>query len=867
MLLGDLLSSILGLVDTGEARYVSSTGEDVDSGEEHEPFRSIAKALEYAASLPVDQHLTIHLQGNPTLTESLALPSNVSIVGPGTIQAKDPGPAVKIVGTAAARLTAVALRNVDLLGKAPYVGFGGAVLIEQADGVTLEHCTLRDSHAGRGGGLAVVTSAGVTLDHCQFSGNRAEGAVPGVDIVPVGGLHFPVGDGHGGGAYLRDSDVTVQSCTFSGNRAIYAGGGLAVSNDARPAAVVDVIDCEITRNEVSHASLNVMGATWTLHAAAQDMGDPIRELFRDGAVPESKEEAILSNAHGMNYESGLGGGIALRNTPQGTTVRGCFIGVSRGGLPAPNVARRGGGIHLYIGAYPRLESNTIAYNGASGDGGGVCADYFDPFMPAAAPRFGIAAVPVVPRVAVVIADNTFLENQSVEDGGGVYFTGGGLPEVTGGLFKDNRAGEHGGGIRATYATRLTARSVVFERNKANAITVGPVEDNKEGGGAVSARNADVHLEDCTFVRNRVFNFAGGAIYFRSGFEGGADFDLLGDRWGLIADEHDLFDEIAETEFSYHTRTLRIVNCQADDNRALDARGAGAFLYALRAPTTDGAKIHGGREPMWVSVEGPRTDLRPCTSEYDRPGAVGTRKRGEVVLELSGRVTAAGVPEDRLSIGREVPAIATSVPAPSARAVLVMPDGEVAHDLSKTPFAGGPYVFGPVPTLTSIAPALARAAGGTRLQLTGTGFETGMRVRVGDRAAVTAVETATTVDVDLPALPAGTHDVVLSLLSGAQATLVPTVKIVPAPEIASLSPVQGRAGDVVSVRGTGLPIGTTVHLVFGAAAPVEAAVVQIVDDELSFTVPAPPPVFAAGVVRVTSPTGETADAATPFQYAP
>ena len=848
-------------------RYVSSTGEDVDSGEEHEPFRSIGKALQYAATLPTDQHLTIQLQGNPTLTESLALPSNVTLVGPGTIQAKDQGPAVEIVGTAGAERTGVALRNLELVGKAPYTGIGGAVLVEHADGVTLEDCTLRDSRAGRGGGIAVVASADVTLRDCRFRDNRAQGATPAVDIVPIGGLQFPVGDGHGGGAYLRDSDVTVQSCTFSGNRATYAGGGLAVSNDARPGALVDVVDCEITRNQVSHGSLNLMGITWTAHAApvAEDMQDPVRELFREDVIPESNEETILSNAHGMNYESGFGGGIALRNTRQGTTVRTCFIGVTRAGVAAPNVARRGGGIHLYVGAYPRLEDNTIAYNGASGDGGGLCADYFDPFMPAATARFGIAPVPIVPRVAVVIAGNTFLENQSVEDGGGVYFTGGGFPEITGGLFKDNRAGEHGGGIRATYATRLTAKRVVFERNKANAVTVGPVEDNKEGGGAVSARNADVHLEDCTFLRNRVFDFAGGAIYFRSGFEGGADFDLLNpNRWGLIADEHGLFDEVAETSFSYNTRTLRIVNCQADDNRALDARGAGGFLYALRASTTDGVKVHGGREPMWVSIEGPRTDLKPCQSEYDRAGTTGTRKRGEVVIELSGRMTA-GVPEDRFSIGREVPAIATSVPAPSARAVLVMPDGDAAHDISLTPHPGGRYAYGPAPTMTGIDKAFGRAAGGTRLRVTGTGFEAGMRVHVGGRAAASVAETATTVDVDLPALPAGTHDVVLSHLSGAQATLAPPIDVVAAPSIASLSAVQGQAGDDVTLRGAGLPIGTTVQLLFGANA-VDATVTQVVDDELSFEVPVAPLVFVSGVVRVTSPTGETASAAeTPFRY--
>jgi hypothetical protein len=91
--------------------------------------------------------------------------------------------------------------------------------------------------------------------------------------------------------------------------------------------------------------------------------------------------------------------------------------------------------------------------------------------------------------------------------------------------------------------------------------------------------------------------------------------------------------------------------------------------------------------------------------------------------------------------------------------------------------------------------------------------------------------------------------------------------VPAPNVVSLSPEQGRAGDTVTVRGSGLPIGTTVQLVFGTgAAPVDATVTQTVDDELSFTVPVAPLVFTSGLVQVTSPTDESATADTPFHYA-
>ncbi len=869
----ELLAELLGLVATDEVVHVSDVGEDVYDGSESEPFKRIETALAVARALPDGRRVVIKLHGTTPFTESLDVPSNVTIVGPGTIRAASAGPAVKIAGTATARRSGVVLRDVRLEGKAPFAGVGGAVLVEHADGVRLEDCEISDSRAGRGAGVAVLTSTEVVFERCALRDNRAGTTVTAVDIFPPT-LAFPIGDGHGGGAWLVDSDVRFSECDVTGNRAIHAGGGIAIANEQRPEAAVEIVDCEITGNQVAHLPLGALGGSWTTIAppVADDMGDPVREVFRDTRVGEGNELKLLANAHGMKYESGLGGGIAVRNAREDTVIRRCHVGITRAGAAAPNIGRRGGGIHLYVGAYPRIEDSTIAYNAASGDGGGVGADYFDPFIPNGETRFGISAITMIPRRTVALTRNVFRKNHALEDGGGLYVTGSALPEVTGGSFEGNRAGEHGGGIRATYASRLRAIGVRFEGNAANVIATEATGDS-EGGGAVSARNSDLHLEECEFVRNRVLEFAGAAIYYRSSFEGGVG------ATGLTADVHGMFDEIQETAFGYRTRMLRIVNCRAEDNRALAAKGAGGFLYALRSPdvvthTFGDDEIHGGQEPMWLSIEGERTDIKACRSEHDRGGTVGRRKRGTVVVELSGRRTgpaATDPPADRFSVAREVKAgaIAQSVPPPDARAIVLMPDANQANDRHQLTFAGGPSVFGPVPTLTALDKSVVPAAGGTRVRATGSGFETGMRVHVAGRAATVAAETATSVDFDVPAGPAATAAVVVSLASGAQAWLSGGLKLVLAPHVTYMSKLKGRAGDSVTVRGTGLPVGTTAHFVFGAVeveAPVSS---QTADDELVITVPPAPAGASSARLRVTSPSGEqfTRPPAKAFQYEP
>jgi hypothetical protein len=315
----------------------------------------------------------------------------------------------------------VTLRNLILSGAGPAgsTADGGVVSVNAADRVTIDDCELMGGFAGRGGGVAVVGSTDVRLRKCKIHDNTAgtpETTLAGANIAPS--IDIPTGHGDGGGIFVRDSDVEIKGCDVYENEAILFGGGIAISNDQRTGSRVDVLDCEVTRNQVSHPPLGALSAPMTI--ARKDIGDPVREMFSDVLVSAESEEKFVALLHGLNFESGLGGGIAVR-AATAVRIADCHIGVTRKAMEGANRARRGGGISVYIGGYPTIENNEIANNVAGGDGGGVAVDQFDPVLPpGTASAFGVNAMTMIARSPVALTDNRIHNNFALEDGGGVY---------------------------------------------------------------------------------------------------------------------------------------------------------------------------------------------------------------------------------------------------------------------------------------------------------------------------------------------------------------------------------------------------------------------------------------------------------------
>ncbi|MCY1078835.1 IPT/TIG domain-containing protein [Archangium lansingense] len=171
---------------------------------------------------------------------------------------------------------------------------------------------------------------------------------------------------------------------------------------------------------------------------------------------------------------------------------------------------------------------------------------------------------------------------------------------------------------------------------------------------------------------------------------------------------------------------------------------------------------------------------------------------------------------------------------------------------------------PPPRITGISPLTGPSTGGTRVNLTGSGFEPGATVSFGGVAAsgvsVTDAEhlTATT-----PAHAAGVVDVVVSNPSGSSVTLGGgfTYEKAPAPVLTGVAPGSGptRGGSALTLTGSNFVAGVRVTL-----GSVEATDVTVISAN---TLTATAPARAAGLVDVAviNPDGQSSVLAKGFTY--
>ncbi|MGI9527275.1 MAG: hypothetical protein ACR2MS_09215 [Weeksellaceae bacterium] len=115
--------------------------------------------------------------------------------------------------------------------------------------------------------------------------------------------------------------------------------------------------------------------------------------------------------------------------------------------------------------------------------------------------------------AIDIKNTTFIKNSASRDGGAVSFYGLGniFPTVVKTTFKENNAGRRGG---AYYAYNISGE-VKTEESLFYQNTASPDGGNGTGGGAVSSFNANLTFEQSIFDRNNTKGW-GGAIYYTDG---------------------------------------------------------------------------------------------------------------------------------------------------------------------------------------------------------------------------------------------------------------------------------------------------------------------------------------------------------------
>ncbi len=186
-------------------------------------------------------------------------------------------------------------------------------------------------------------------------------------------------------------------------------------------------------------------------------------------------------------------------------------------------------------------------------------------------------------------------------------------------------------------------------------------------------------------------------------------------------------------------------------------------------------------------------------------------------------------------------------------------GLIALDVSNQPvsfdnvtvISGSPLP--PAPTVTGISPTSGPTAGGTAVQITGSGFITGSTVKIGTVAATGVVVNSTTsISAVTPAGTAGAADVVVTNTNGTGTLTGGFTYLAPpsAPTVTGISPTSGptAGGTAVQISGTGFIAGSTVTIGGASATGV------VVNSATSISAVTPAGTAGAANVVVTNTNG-------------
>ena len=179
-----------------------------------------------------------------------------------------------------------------------------------------------------------------------------------------------------------------------------------------------------------------------------------------------------------------------------------------------------------------------------------------------------------------------------------------------------------------------------------------------------------------------------------------------------------------------------------------------------------------------------------------------------------------------------------------------------HQVQNVSISTGPPP--PPPAVTGISPTSGTAAGGTQVEITGTGFTGATGVKFGGTAATgVSVNSDTDITATAPAGPAGPVDVTVTGPGGPSATSSAdqfTYIPPPVPAVTSLSPGSGPStgGTPVTITGTGFTGATAVN--FGSG---NTAVFTVASDTTITAIAPPNAALGAVDVTVTTPGGTSA----------
>jgi predicted outer membrane repeat protein len=352
---------------------------------------------------------------------------------------------------------------------------GGA--IDNSGDLVVSGSVLSDNQAGLGGG-AVASSGTLTVLSSLFVGNRSAGSAT-LDS--------------GGGAILSTGNLGVTGTTFVANQSAAAGGAIR-----------------------SSGSLTVVGSQFLDHVAstqggAIDASGPLSigsSLF-DGNTSASGGALrlagpvtadIAGTVFVANVVSGSGGAVA---------VDGSSISVASSDFVGNRADQHGGAILLAAANLAVTDSAFVDNTGARATSeGGAIADVLPSSTAIDVVRSRFEANRAALggalhlRNAATLADVALLGNVGTVEGGAMLVRS--AVALTRARFEDNASGIGGGIYLPSASGVLDITGAVFRNNRATASSGGALHLN-DGGGTIT---------NTTFSGNTAVNGTGGAVFAR-----------------------------------------------------------------------------------------------------------------------------------------------------------------------------------------------------------------------------------------------------------------------------------------------------------------------------------------------------------------
>ena len=368
--------------------------------------------------------------------------------------------------------------------------------------------------------MTSVSITGIKFLDAQVDNDGAAIQIMGGTLNVVGSSFTEGGSAtdNGGAIYSEPGHVTISGSTFTGNRAGSEGGAIFVENAADGDGVT-VSDSFFTDNsEAEGAAISVDGAAGSAIITVTD-SEFVNNDGMYGAITIDSGSVELTNVlmDGNNNTTGEGGAVyaeanlnvtnsEFTNNSSADATGGAIYNfgdtIVIGSLFSGNVADDdGGAIHNVEGSLVVTSSQfTNNSSGESDEGGAVQLE-------------GGGAIQVTGCDEVSVSGSTFRNNTAGDEGGGaINFNCDADADVlvSRNTFTGNSARKYGGAIdqeNSDFVIRYVRNT--FTGNSVTDKTTGALDQRGGQGGAVFAYTAT--FSGNRFTRNRASEF-GGAVY-------------------------------------------------------------------------------------------------------------------------------------------------------------------------------------------------------------------------------------------------------------------------------------------------------------------------------------------------------------------